>query len=194
MSSPPESAQTASRNVGGWWGRYHAAEIAVDVAPPAGEIEVNRRWFPSYRDPTLGVRLEPDEVGRIASVYPHCAEYTRSVFVTPSWERLRRQHDDVISHTTAPTLSGGPAFPRPIWTTGQTDTPEEDAPRSGILCALSAEQYDTIVLSDMLALWSLDLKHWFPGLQVHVSPTLQEHTALGLELSLPVEGIQEDEK
>ena len=182
------------RNAGGWWGRWQKADIPVDVVLPSSEIEVHGRRYPSYRDPKEGVRLEFGEVERVVRVYSHFTEHPHRIFLTPSWETFRRRLDEVIDRTTVPTLPGGPESPQPVRATGLVLTPDEDAPLSEIFRALSTEQYDTIVLSGMLALWVLDLKHWFPGLRVLFRSTSEEHAALGLQLSHLLDGILADEQ
>ena len=166
----------------------------MHVVLPAGEIEVHGRRFPSYRDPREGVRREYGEVERIVNVYSHFNEHPHRIFLPPSWETFRRRLDEVVDRTTAATLPGGPAVPRLVGKAGHTYTPKEDAPLSEILRALLTEQHVTALLPGLLALWVLDLKRWFPGLQVVFRPTSEENTALGLQLSHLLDGLLEDEQ
>lgn len=182
------------RNIGGWWGRYNTAGLPVDVVLPAGEIEIDGRRYPSYREPKKGVRIEYGEIERIVSVYSHFSEHPHRIFLTPSWESFRRRLDAVIDRTTAAALPGGPAAPIPVGTTGRTYAPADGTPLSDILRQLSTESYDTVVLPGLLVLWVLDVQHWFPGLRVLYRPTDAEGSKLGLQLSHLLDGILEGEQ
>lgn len=180
------------RNVGGWWGRYHMADLPANVVLPVGEIELNGRRFPSYRDPAVGVRLEYGPVQRLVHVYSHFAEHPHLLFLTPSWERFQKRLSQVINRTTATSLPGGPESPRPVQATGHTYAPDDNTPLAELLRVLSTENFDTIILPGMLALWVIDLKHWFPGLRVLFRPTSEEDAALGFQLAHVIDGTIKD--
>lgn len=181
------------RNVGGWWGRYHSADIPVGAVLPTRDIELHGRTFPSYRDPATAVRIEYGNVKRWVHVYSHFFEHPHLLFFTPSWEAFRERLDIAIARTTSSTLPGGPSAPVSVSTAAGTYSAEEGSPLSELLEDLQTGHYGTVILPGTLILWVLDLKRWFPGLRVLYRPLSgsDEDRRLGLQLAHLIDGTVE---
>lgn len=177
------------RNIGGWWGPYHSADLPADIVLPMSEIELGGRRFTTFRDPAAAVQLEYGDVERWVYVYSHFFEHKHLLFFTPSWERFRQRLDDVIAQTTSPLLPGGPREPLRSVPNGGTYKPSEHEALETILEELTKNRYSTVILTGKLVLWVLDLKHWFPGIRVLYRPTSEFGMCLGLQLAHLIEGI-----